>query len=78
MIVSGVVIETLPGNADSVVARLREAAQIAGEGSDGDRRIAAVWEGESGQELERFAEDLLASDEQILGVFPVYVGEDDE
>ncbi|MBT4498271.1 MAG: hypothetical protein HOC74_11140 [Gemmatimonadetes bacterium] len=78
MIVSGVVIETLPGSADVVAARLRAVAQIAVEGSDGDCRLAAIWEGESGEALERFAEDLLAGDEQILGVFPVYVGEDEE
>jgi hypothetical protein len=80
VIVAGIVIETLPGGAAAVAARLAAIDGLAIRGSDGDRRLAAVWTTTSGQALERAAEGLLRADEAIVGIFPTYVGEteDDE
>jgi hypothetical protein len=75
--VAGVVFVTAPG------AELRVAARLAGEpgltltGGDGDARIAAVWEAPDGATLEALAERLLAGTEELLGVYPTYVAEDE-
>ena len=43
-----------------------------------DRRLAVVWTGASGAELERLTERILAEDPEVLGIFPTFVGADDE
>jgi hypothetical protein len=75
-VVAGVVIETLPGAQARVAARLAGEPGIELAGGDGDRRIAAVWTGEDGAELERLSGRLLAADPEVLGVYPTFVGED--
>ena len=77
-VVAGVVIETAPGAQSRVALRLAREPGIELAGGDGDRRIAAVWTGASGKELEALSERLLAADAEILGIFPTFVGEDDE
>jgi hypothetical protein len=77
MIVAGVIIETLPGSEPAVAARLARIEGLQLKGGDGDRRIAAVWTGETGEALEGLAEELLASEEAIVGVFPTFVGDDE-
>jgi len=76
MIVAGVVIETVPGRAAEVAARLAAAARVRLEGGDGARRLAAVVRAEDGDQLESWAQDLVRADEAVLGVFPTFVGED--
>ncbi|HYG67401.1 MAG TPA: hypothetical protein VD838_07065 [Anaeromyxobacteraceae bacterium] len=78
MIVAGVVIETMPGEAARVAASLGAVDGLELQGSDGDRRLAGVWTGADGAALQRAAERLLASDPGILGVFPTFVGDDAE
>jgi hypothetical protein len=75
-VVAGVVIETLPGAQARVAARLAGEPGIELAGGDGDRRIAAVWTGADGAELERLSERLLATDAEVLGIFPTFVGDD--
>jgi hypothetical protein len=74
MIVAGIVVEAAAGAAERVAERLvARGLEVAGrEGS----RIAAVCEAASGEELERLTERLVAEDDEILGVFPSYVGAD--
>ncbi len=74
--IAGVVIETTPGAQSKVAARLLRVPGLSLCGGDGDHRIAAVVETESGAALEALAERLLAGDEEILGVFPTFVGVD--
>ncbi len=76
-VVAGVVIETAPGAQARVAIRLAREPGVELAGGDGDRRIAAVWTGASGADLERLSERLLATDPEVLGVFPTFVGEDD-
>jgi hypothetical protein len=76
MIVAGIVIETVPGAAARVAARLVTRDDVEVTGGDGDSRIAVVCEAVDGAALESFAEALVASDEEILGVFPTFVGDD--
>lgn len=75
-VVAGVILETVPGGEVRVAARLASEPGIELVGGDGERRIAAVWTGASGAELERLTERLLASDPELLGVFPTFVGTD--
>lgn len=75
MIVAGVVIETQPGRAGAVAARLGAVPGLDLQGDDGDRRLAGVWRGPSGEALEEMAEALVAGDEEILGIFPTFAGE---
>jgi nitrate reductase NapAB chaperone NapD len=77
MIVAGVVIQTLPGCAARVEQRLGRVPGLRVQGCDQAGRLAAVWEGERGAELESFAQELLEADAEVLGVFPVYVAEED-
>ncbi len=76
-VVAGVVIETAPGAAARVAARLARAPGVTLQGGDGDCRLAITWEAEDGAALERAAERLLAEDQEVLGVFPTFVGTDE-
>ncbi|MHB0968344.1 MAG: hypothetical protein ACYC7A_04310 [Thermoanaerobaculia bacterium] len=76
MIFAGVVIETLPGMGPEVARQLANCPDIELEGGDGEQRLAAVWRAESGEDLERQIETLLASSPSIVGVFPTFVGND--
>jgi hypothetical protein len=76
MIFAGVVIETLPGAAPRVAARLLREKGLELHGGDGDRRLAAVFTGASAEALEELAERLVHDDADVLGVFPTYVAED--
>ncbi len=77
-VIAGVVIETVPGAQARVAIRLARMPGIELAGGDGDRRIAAVWTGAGGRDLEALSEALLAADPEILGIFPTFVGEDDD
>ncbi len=75
MIVAGLVIETVPGAAPRVAARLLHEPGLALQGGDGDRRLAAVFTGADGAALEALAERLVRAHEDLLGVFPTYVAD---
>ena len=74
MIVAGLVVETTAGAARSVAARLARVPGLEVPGTDERQRIAVVWSAADGEALERAAEDLVRGDEEILGVYPTYVG----
>lgn len=76
MVVSGVVIHTLPGRAPAVAERLAAVPGLAVQGDDGDGRVAAVWRAASGDELESRGEALVAGDADVLGVFPTFAADD--
>ncbi len=75
--IAGVVIETAPGAEPRVAARLLRAPGVTLYGGDGDHRIAAVLDGGSGETLADVTRRLLASDDEILGIFPTFVGAED-
>jgi hypothetical protein len=76
--VAGVLVLTAPGAGPRVAARLVREPGVTLTGGDGESRIAAVWEGADGATLERLAGQLLADDPEILGLFPTFVGRDEE
>jgi nitrate reductase NapAB chaperone NapD len=78
MVIAGALIETKPGAQARVAERLIHLPWVALQGDDGDRRLAVVLEGPSGESLEQLTERLLAFDEEILGVFPTFVGDEDD
>lgn len=77
MIVAGVVIETVPGAAPRVAARLLREPGLELQGGDGDRRLAAVFTAAEGRDLEALAERLVREDGEVLGVFPTYVADEE-
>jgi hypothetical protein len=76
VIVAGVVIETLPGRAAEVAVRLAGAEGLRVAGGDGESHVAVVLSAGEGKSLESWAEELLRSDEDVVGVFPTFVGDD--
>lgn len=76
VIIAGVLIETTPGAEPRVAVRLLRLPGLTLQGGDGERRIAAILEAESGAALEELAERVLAADDEILGVYPTFVGDD--
>ncbi|KDA54267.1 hypothetical protein EG19_12355 [Thermoanaerobaculum aquaticum] len=76
MVIAGVLITTKPGQAPLVAAALAASPNLKLVGGDGHEKIAAVVSGETGEALETWAEELLAEDERILGVYPTFVGDD--
>ena len=77
-VVAGVVIETRPGQGPFVACRLENEPGLEIVGGDGDRRLAVVWTARSGKALEAAAKRLLERDEEIIGIFPTFVGRDDD
>jgi hypothetical protein len=75
--VAGVVLVTRPGAGPRVAARLAAVPGMTLAGGDGDCRVGAVWEGPDGAALEAVAERLLATDPDVLGVYPTFVGDDE-
>lgn len=76
MIIAGVLIETLPGRATGVSARLVNVPGLTLHGGDGDSRIAAVWNADTAQSLEEVVGSLVELDEDVVGVYPTFVAED--
>ena len=76
--VAGVLLLTAPGAGPRVAARLAAEPGLTLAGGDGDRRVAAVLEGADGGALEALSERLLAEDPEVLGVFPTFVGLDED
>jgi nitrate reductase NapAB chaperone NapD len=75
MIIAGVLIQTLPGQAGVVSARLGCVDGLVVHGMDGDARVAAVWSAADADDLSRQAESLIKGDPQVVGVFPTFVGQ---
>ena len=77
-VVAGVLLVTAPGAAPRVAARLAAEPGLTLVGGDGDARVAAVWEASDGAALETLGERLLAADPELLGVYPTFVGRDED
>ncbi len=77
MVIAGVVIETAPGRAAEVAARLDGVSGLSVQGHDDAHRVAAVWSAPAGAQLEALSELLCRSDPDVRGVFPTFVGDED-
>ncbi len=76
MLIAGVVIETTPGRAPDVAARLNGLSGLEVQGHDGDRRVAAVWGAPEGTQLESLSALLCATDADVIAVLPAFIGND--
>ncbi len=76
-LVAGAVVETLPGQAPAVAARLAGEPGLSLAGGDGRRLIAVVCEAADGEALEALSQRLLAEHPEVLGVYPTFVGDDE-
>jgi hypothetical protein len=76
VIVAGVVIETVPGAAPRVAARLLHEPGLELQGGDGDRRLAAVVTCADGAALDALGERLVHGLAEIVGVYPTYVADE--
>jgi nitrate reductase NapAB chaperone NapD len=77
-LVAGVVIETIPHRAPRVEYILAGVDGLQIVGGDGDRRLAGVWTAASGEMLLAAVEELVQTPEDILGIFPTFIGTDEE
>ncbi len=77
-VVAGLLIETVAGAAPRVAARLLCVAGLEIQGGDGDHRLAAVWSAAGGSSLEEAAQQILAGDPEVLGIYPTFVADDAE
>ena len=75
--IAGVVIETVPRRT-RVAARLLHEPGLELHGGDGDRRLAAVLTGQGGEALEALAERLMHAHDEVIGVYPTYVADEEE
>lgn len=78
MIVAGVVIQTRPGAASTVALGLQNIPGMTIHGGDGRSQLAAVWRAANTEALERLSRELVAGSDDIVGVFPTFVGEADD
>jgi hypothetical protein len=78
MVVAGILVETAPGAEPRVAVRLAREPGVSLAGGDGRSRIAAVCQAADGEALEALARRLLEEDEEILGIYPTFVGRDEE
>lgn len=73
--VAGVLIETREHRAAAVAARLAAVPGLSVQAHDGKTRIAAVWVAADPETLVAAAEELLATDAEVLGVFPTFAAQ---
>ena len=76
MIVAGIIIQTAEGRQADVISRLSGVPGLSLKGGDGRDRIAAVWSAETAQSLEEAVGSLVDLDEDVVGIYPTFVGED--
>lgn len=74
-VVVGAVVETSPGATRSVGRYLERIEGVTIVGDDGRQRLAVVWEASEGQVLLESARALVRTREDVLGVFPTFVGD---
>ena len=74
MLVANIVVETLPGKAQAVAARMERIAGMLTPCAEGDCRVTATWKVHDGNTVEGLSEVLQAMNPEILCVYPAVVG----
>lgn len=77
MLIARVVVDTLPGTAKTVAARMARLHGMGPPSAENDRRVVAEWRVPSGDNREGIAEVLQAMNPEIVEVHPTLVGEED-
>ncbi len=73
MIVTSLVIETLPGEAAAVAERMAGIPGVEGSAAESDHRVVATWKVPDNDTLEGLSEVLQALNPEILEVSPTVV-----
>lgn len=76
MMISGVIVETVPGRIAAVASRIVQVEGIEINGSDGVQRLSTVWKARDGYAMEKLAETILKADQEILGIYPCFIGKE--
>ena len=77
MLVTDLVLETLPGGAAAVVERLGSMKGMESIAADGDHRVTARWRVPDGDTCEGLVEVLQAMNPEIVHVVPTFEGRED-
>ena len=77
MLVTSIVVETLPGRARTVAARMSQLEGMGSSAAEGDHRVVAVWKVPDGDTMEGLSEVLHAMNPEIVEVYPTVVGRED-
>lgn len=77
MLVASIVVETLPGKAQTVAERMGLLKGMASTTADGDHRVTATWTVPDNDSLWAMAEVLQAMNPEILQVVPTLLGMED-
>ncbi len=77
MLVTELVLETLPGAAAAVVKRLGSMKGMESIAADGDHRVTARWRVPDGDTVEGLSEVLQAMNPEIVQVVPTFEGRED-
>ncbi len=77
-LIVGAVVETVADKADDVAERLVRIDGLEVVGRKAGRRIAVVWDTPDGNQIAKQIEELVRSDEEIIGVFPTFAGHNEE
>jgi len=77
MLVASIRVETRPGAARAVAARMEGVKGMGPVATEGDHCVTAMWRVPEGEEPESLSEVLQAMNPEILEVFPTVLGPDD-
>lgn len=77
MLLASIVIDTLPGQAQTVADRMGRLRGMGSLSAEGDRRVVGTWKVDENDSLEALSEVLQAMNPEIVWVFPTLVGEAD-
>ncbi|GEM_PF-2840071 len=77
-LIVGLVIEAVPGKMAHLSVELAAIEDFEIVGSDGDHRLAGVWCAQSGKVLEETLERMLEERDDIIGIYPTFVGIDQD
>lgn len=76
MVISGVIVETISGRVGAVASRLVQVDGIEINGTDGVQRLSTIWKSRDGVTMKKLAEALLKADQEILGIYPTFIGKE--
>ena len=76
MMISGVIVETVSGRVGAVASRLVQVDGIEINGTDGVQTLSTIWKSRDGRTMERMASTLLKADQEILGIYPTFIGKE--
>ncbi len=78
MLIASMIVKTKPERADEVARQLQRMPNVTTYGVHKDANIIVVVEAHDEEQLENFTSYLMREYADILGVFPTFVGSDED